>query len=149
MDEKSSQPVDLDLDALISGTKSVRLNGKILQVNMPDVLQLLELNKHVARLQGLKDKQLGDAEALAAIQDFKAGITKLIPQIEGETLSLNQLLGLLDFIVAVSIPKTPGNADQTEGKPQKKTELNEQVESSSSSSPDSSTTTQGTQPLVS
>lgn len=102
MNDENNADIDLDLDVLVGGFKRVKLNGNIIRVFPPDLTQLFTLTK---LSQGLKKaKSMNDQEAMEAYLELKKGIVELIPDLENQTFTMDQLFKILELVVQMAIP---------------------------------------------
>jgi hypothetical protein len=130
---------DLDLDLLSDEPKLVRLGGETIKVYPPTLKQLLGLQRFSTKL--------NDARDLDAVAELESELVNLIPAIEGKSLNLQQMIKLMEFVVEIAMPadvKELENRGITVSVDQKKTpsHLSENL-------PNSSTSTQDTQQIVS
>ena len=94
--------VDLDLDLLKPEPKKVRLNGKEHDAYPPSIDALFSLIRMKNKLDDIG--QMNESEAEGVFNDIKGAIAMLIPGIEQEQLSLEQLFALVDFISGLAVP---------------------------------------------
>jgi DNA polymerase I-like protein with 3'-5' exonuclease and polymerase domains len=140
---ETNNSIDLDLDALTTPPKRVKINGEIIEIFAPDVQSLFELMAVGNKLKSSKDVKEEDAQQV--FSDFRAQIDKLIPALKGKSVSIDQLFRLIDLVSKMAIPNDLEEMEKrgiTINSEQKKI-LSDSLEKS----PDSSISTQDT-PLV-
>lgn len=98
--------VDLDLDTLTRGPKKVKLNGKVIEVSPPDVGELFGLAKMGKKFEQIKagKGKISDKQALDAYDEMKEGFIRLIPELQGMKVTIDQLFALLKLINEMAIP---------------------------------------------
>lgn len=106
MTDVTKNNFDLDLDTLSAAKKTVKIGGKVIEINPPALEDLIELAKLGGKLQKYQSGQVADAEELGAVMDeLKSGITNLVPELAEHKLNLEQLLALIDLLVDSAQPK--------------------------------------------
>lgn len=97
---------DLDLDTLVKPSKKVRIGGEIIEIHPPELEQLLKLSKLGGKIQNQQSgKKMNEEEAVAAINDLRAAMVELIPELKDKpTLNVDQLLALLNLVVETAMP---------------------------------------------
>lgn len=105
MSDTTQNNFDLDLDTLSASKKTVKIGGKVIEINPPALEDLIDLAKLGGKLQKYQGGQVADAEELGAVMDeLKGGITKLVPELSEHKLNLDQLLALIDLLVDSAQP---------------------------------------------
>ena len=106
MEETTKKDIsfDLDLDTLVSPTKKIRYNGEIIEVNVPDLGQLLKLSKVGGELQGFNAQETTEEQLAEALDKLRHAISELVPNLAVKELNLNQLLALLTFVTKMAVP---------------------------------------------
>lgn len=97
--------IDLDLDALNPESKKLKLNGKIFDINPPDVFELFGVMGLKKKFDGIKQSDMTPEQAMEVLGDIKEAIGKLVPPIKGEPLNMDQMFGIIDFVVSMAVPK--------------------------------------------
>lgn len=100
---------DLDLDTLSKPSKIIKIEGKGVEIKAPSLEDLIELAKLGGELQQLKSDQAQGAEmdidqVESAITKLRQGFAKLVPELAQFKLNIEQLLALLDFVIAMAQP---------------------------------------------
>lgn len=96
--------VDLDLDILAKPSKTVKLNGKTIEVRPLEVGELFSLHKLGKEFQGVDTKNVDEESAVGAFNALQEGLTKFIPDLKGEKLSIDQMFALLDLVISMAMP---------------------------------------------
>ena len=97
--------IDLDLDGLVKKTKTVKLNGKIIEIQQPSLrglVALLDCAKTLQTLQGSDDVE----KITKQVAKFQIEIETLIPEIKGSVLTIEQMLALLQLVMELATPST-------------------------------------------
>lgn len=104
MDENGNRRVQLDLDALEPESRYVKVSGKVIEVRPPKMGVLTALLKLTKRFDALD--QSNQDEVAAALEEIKTALLPIVPEIKDPTIdfSLNQLMGLFDFIMDMAKP---------------------------------------------
>ncbi len=98
--------IDLDLDGLVKKTRSVKLNGKIIEIGQPSLRGLVSLLDCAKSLQGLQGTN--DIEKITKqVAKFQTEIEILIPEIKGSVLTIEQMLALLQLVMELATPSNP------------------------------------------
>lgn len=96
---------DLDLDTLSADKKTVRINGQVLEIAPPALEDLIDLAKMGGKLQKFQGGQVENVDEMVAVMDeLKAGLVNLVPELKEHKLNLNQLLALIDLLVESAQP---------------------------------------------
>lgn len=98
----SKDLIDIDLDDVIRHIVKVKLNGKVIEVEAPDLMQLLQLVSAGNKLKALDGAT--DDEARAAFDTFGKEFKILFPELKEEKLSLVQLQTLLEMMIFAAMP---------------------------------------------
>ena len=105
MSDTTQNNFDLDLDTLSAAKKTVKIGGKVIEINPPALEDLIDLAKLGSKLQKYQGGQVADAEELGEVMDeLKGGISKLVPELSEHKLNLDQLLALIDLLVDSAQP---------------------------------------------
>lgn len=96
--------IDLDLDALTSNTKKIKLNGKEFTITPPDVAELFELMSVGKKLRKMNSQDMSEEDAMNAFELMKDAFIKIIPELKGEKVSIEQLFALLQLVTKMAIP---------------------------------------------
>lgn len=96
--------IDLDLDILAKPSKRIKLNGKTIEVKPLEVGELFSLHRMAKDFQKLDADKIDEESAVDAFEALKGGFVKLIPDLEGEPLSIDQMFALLDLVIGMSMP---------------------------------------------
>lgn len=97
---------DLDLDTLVKPSKKVRLQGETIEIEPPELEQLLKLSKLGGQIQKQQSgKKMNEEEAVAAINNLRAAMVELIPDLKDKKpLNVDQLMALLNLVVETAMP---------------------------------------------
>lgn len=96
---------DLDLDTLVKPSKVIKLGGEPITINPPQLEELLKLSKLGGAIQKRQSgEKMSEEEAVEAINNLRAAFVDLIPELKGKQLNVEQLLALLDLVVAMAMP---------------------------------------------
>lgn len=97
---------DLDLDTLVKPSKKVKINGEIIEIEPPELEQLLKLSKLGGEIQKQQTgKKMSEEEAVAAIGRLREAFTELVPALKDKKpLNVDQLLALLNMVVTIAMP---------------------------------------------
>ena len=133
MEVKNGSTVDLDLDALVQESKRVRIGGQIIEIQPPDLEELMR----VAKLGGLMQdaqrgtfisarkmtdaekkanpdyhenggytKKIGGEEAVDAFAKLRSAFTKFIPDLKDIKLNIEQLFALINLVMTMAAPES-------------------------------------------
>lgn len=136
---------DLDLDTLVDSGKLIKLNGKTFTAYSPDLGELLKIIKISKSFQANPDAS--EEGAIQIVEQIKIVLSKSIPGLENESLTIQQLFRLVEFLAELSVPKDLAELEKkgiTMSASQKKI-----LSDSQESSQDSLDSTQDTQPEAS
>ena len=101
-----SEQYELDLDTFVVNSKSVKLNGKIFNIEIPDMQTLFELSSVGAKLQSVSGTDKNATKKTERILNkLKNVIFRLCPNLKNEKMTFAQMMGLLSFITKMAIPK--------------------------------------------
>lgn len=92
----------LDLDSLAPQPRVIKFGGKQITVNAPKTVNVLRIG-HL----GQKFEQAGDiseADLGKALDELTTEITKVIPELQGQTFNMAQLMGLMTLIKEMAMP---------------------------------------------
>lgn len=99
---------DLDLQALEVPKKSIRMpNGEVVFVSAPSLQDLLRLGKMAKNWKSLADdkgKKIDNGEKFDLVENFVGEIEKIIPPIKGHSLSIDSLMKIVSFVMALAEP---------------------------------------------
>jgi hypothetical protein len=97
--------IDLDLDGLVKKTKTVKLDGEIIEIQQPSLRGLVALLDCAKGLEGLQGST--DVEKITKhVAKFQTEFSNLIPQLGGKTLTIEQMLALLKLVIDLATPST-------------------------------------------
>lgn len=91
----------LDLDVLVPEPKKIKFNGEILTVNPPKMNELMAMMKFGQKIQNA-DPNTTDYEPIIA--EIKTILIKVVPELEGKDLSINQMLALATLLSQMATP---------------------------------------------
>ena len=95
--------IDLDLDGLVKKSKTVKLNGEIIEIQQPSLRGLVALLDCAKGLEGLQGSN--DVEKITKqVTKFQQEFSNLIPQLGGKTLTIEQMLALLKLVIELATP---------------------------------------------
>jgi len=101
----------LDLDAIAPESKKIKFNGKIITVNPPRMGELMVMVKLGRKLQDA-DPNTTDYEPI--VEEMKGILYKVIPELEGNDLSISQLIALETLIAQMAtLPQTAETTTET------------------------------------
>lgn len=108
-DEIKFDKVDIDLDIILREKRSIKLNGKIIEVEIPDLETFFKLSKVSSDLKNIqeqteKDGMTEDA-AVEILEKFNKVFYELFPNLSDENLMLEQKLALINFVSKLAMPK--------------------------------------------
>lgn len=101
---QNADRVDLDLDVLAKPSKNVRLNGKVVEVRPLEVGELFRLHRLGKDFQQVDTDNMTEEQATEAFKALHDGFTEFIPDLKGQTLSIDQLFALLDLVINMAMP---------------------------------------------
>lgn len=105
MDNQSNQKIDLDLDALASEYKRVKLKGNEVKIYAPDVKQIMSMMQ-LGDL--LKDFQKDNADPdviKETIDKLESVLRECVSELGDMKLNIAQIFGLMNLIVNMAIPE--------------------------------------------
>jgi len=105
----------LDLDALVPEPKKVRFGGEIITVNPPKMGELMAMVKFAKKMEG---DNTGTLDYEPIVEEMKAILVRVIPELEGKDLSIGQILALETLLSQMATPQqvSEANAEPTEEK---------------------------------
>lgn len=108
-DELQQKNYDLDLDTLAKPSKVIKIQGDAVEIKAPSLEDLIALSKLGGELQHLKSgstdpKDMDIAQVEEAITKLRKGFADLVPELANYKLNIEQLLALLDFVIAMAQP---------------------------------------------
>lgn len=102
---QDSSTYDLDLDTLVKPSKKIKLGGEAIEIQPPSLEELLKLSKLGGAIQKRQSgEKMSEEEAVEAINNLRDAFAELIPELKGKALNVEQLLALLDLVVAMAMP---------------------------------------------
>lgn len=91
----------LDLDAIAPEPKKVKFQNEIINVNAPKMSDIFAIGKASQKLDIDANNDVD-----AAMAELQAALTKVIPDLEGKTLGVAQLIALATLVSKMSTPQT-------------------------------------------
>jgi len=100
---------DLDLDTLAKPSKTIKIEGKAVEIKAPSLEDLISLSKLGGELQHLKSgstdaKDMDIEQVEEAITKLRKGFADLVPELAQFKMNIEQLLALLDFVIKMAQP---------------------------------------------
>jgi hypothetical protein len=91
----------LDLDAIVPEPRKIRFEGNIITVNPPKMGELMAMFKFGRKMQDA-DPNTTDYEPI--MEEIKSILVKIVPELEGKEINLNQMLALSTLISQMATP---------------------------------------------